>query len=101
MAAARTSPADLAACLAAYMAHHRSRQAAAAALGLNVRTFESRLKQAQLREARGDLVAKPFEVDDLPTDLPDAWPYTLVESIVAVRTQEHRPTDPALQPLAP
>lgn len=40
-------------------------------------------------------------MDALPTDLPDAWPYTLVESIVAVRTQEHRPTDPALQPLAP
>ena len=40
-------------------------------------------------------------MDALPTDLPDVWPYTLVESIVAVRTQEHRPTDPALQPLAP
>ena len=37
----------------------------------------------------------------LPTDLPDAWPYTLVESIVEVRTVEHSPADRALQPLAP
>ncbi len=38
---------------------------------------------------------------ELPTDLPDAWPYTLVESIVAVRAVEHRPADGSLQPLAP
>lgn len=37
----------------------------------------------------------------LPTDLPDAWPYTLVESIVAVRATQVRPAERALQPLAP
>ncbi|MEY2966689.1 MAG: hypothetical protein RLY50_739, partial [Actinomycetota bacterium] len=37
----------------------------------------------------------------LPADLPDTWPYTLVESIVAVRTVENVPADRALQPLVP
>jgi hypothetical protein len=37
----------------------------------------------------------------LPTDLPDTWPYTLVESIVAVRAVERAPSDRALQPLVP
>lgn len=70
MAAARTALSDLAAVLDAYEQHGHSRKAAADALGLNVRTFESRLRVAREQAARGAF-AKPFDRDALPDDGPD------------------------------
>ena len=37
----------------------------------------------------------------LPTDLPDAWPYTMVTDILAVRSSVVATRDGALDPLAP
>ena len=48
-------------------------------------------------EQRVALVPMPA----LPTTLPDAWPYSMVTDIVAVRTAEAGQSSPALAPLSP
>jgi len=52
--------------LDAYERHQRSRQNAAAELGLSVPTFESRLKAARVAEQLGRLAPKPFDIPELP-----------------------------------
>lgn len=71
MAAAQTPVADLQAVITAYEQHNHSRKAAAASLGLNRQTFESRLTVAQKAHAEGRLTPKPFEVSELPDEGPD------------------------------
>lgn len=48
-------------------------------------------------EQRFTLVPMP----DLPTELPTAWPYSLITDIVRVRTAHATTVDGALTPLAP
>lgn len=54
------------------IAAHGSQAAAADALGLHRGTFHQRVKQARAWAATGAYAAKPFEIDDLPSELPTA-----------------------------
>lgn len=83
MAAASLPVPQLRAVLDAYATHGRARKAAAQSLGINVRTFESRLAVARRAKAEGRLDEKPFEVDPLPDDGPD------IEELLARRRRDY------------
>lgn len=71
MAAAKLPPEVLSHVLSTYLSHGRSVTKAAAALGIPAPTLKSRLIVAWKAEARGELTVKPFEREELPSDLPD------------------------------
>jgi hypothetical protein len=83
MAAAKLPPEVLARVLSTYLTHNRSITKAAAELGIPGPTLKSRLKVAWMAEARGELVAKPFEREELPSDLPD------VDELLARRRKDY------------
>lgn len=41
------------------------------------------------------------KMPELPTELPEIWPYTMVSDIVRIRTEQGQSSDNALSPLAP
>lgn len=80
MAPPRTDPALLRAALESYLAHGRSYKRASVDLGIPIATLKTRVQNAQWRL---DVQQKPFERDDLPSDLPD------VDELLARRRKDY------------